>query len=72
MAGEWIERVRSLLEAPSPAVLTTYRKDASALDSPVWFRRNDGAFDTRRCPQARPRCSESLGSGSLLPAPSTT
>jgi hypothetical protein len=26
----WVERLRSLLEAPSPAVLTTYRKDASA------------------------------------------
>jgi len=26
---EWTERVRSLLEAPSPAVLTTYRKDGT-------------------------------------------
>jgi PPOX class probable F420-dependent enzyme len=41
----WIEGVRSLLEAPSPAVLTTYRKDGSALVSPVWFRWNDGAFE---------------------------
>jgi hypothetical protein len=26
----WVERLRSLLEAPSPTVLTTYRKDTSA------------------------------------------
>jgi pyridoxamine 5'-phosphate oxidase-like protein len=32
------ERFRSLLEAASPAVLTTYRRDGSALASPVWFR----------------------------------
>jgi PPOX class probable F420-dependent enzyme len=41
----WIDGVRSLLEAPSPAVLTTYRQDGSALVSPVWFRWNDGAFE---------------------------
>jgi PPOX class probable F420-dependent enzyme len=35
----------SLLEAPSAAVLTTYRKDGTALVSPVWFRWNDGAFE---------------------------
>ena len=40
-----IERVRSLLEAPSPAVLTTYRKDGSAAVSPVWFRWIDGWFE---------------------------
>lgn len=45
MARESIEDVRSLLEAPSPAVLTTYRKDGSALVSPVWFRWLDGAFE---------------------------
>lgn len=39
------EDVRSLLEAPSPAVLTTYRKDGSALVSPVWFRWCDGVFE---------------------------
>ncbi len=38
MTEGWIEGVRSLLEAPSPAVLTTYRKDGSANVSPVWFR----------------------------------
>ncbi len=37
--------MRSLLEGPSPAVLTTYRKDGSALVSPVWFRWSDGGFD---------------------------
>jgi PPOX class probable F420-dependent enzyme len=41
----WVEGVRSLLEAPSPAVLTTYRKDGSALVSPVWFRWLDGRFE---------------------------
>ena len=33
------ERLASLLEAPSPAVLTTYRNDGTAVASPVWFRR---------------------------------
>jgi PPOX class probable F420-dependent enzyme len=37
--------MRSLFEAPSPAVLTTYRQDGSALVSPVWFRWNDGFFE---------------------------
>jgi PPOX class probable F420-dependent enzyme len=41
----WIEQVRSLLEAPSPAVLTTYRQDGSALVTPVWFRFEDAAFE---------------------------
>ena len=45
MTESWIEGVRSLLEAPSPAVLTTYRKDGSALVSPVWFRWHDGGFE---------------------------
>jgi hypothetical protein len=40
----WVERVRSLLEAPSPAVLTTYRKDG-AHTVPVWFRWNDPAVE---------------------------
>lgn len=40
-----IEQVRSLLEAPSPAVLATYRTDGSALVSPVWFRWNADAFE---------------------------
>jgi PPOX class probable F420-dependent enzyme len=41
----WVEPVRSLLEAPSPAVLTTYRKDGSAHTVPVWFRWTDEAFE---------------------------
>lgn len=45
MNGVWIDRVRSLLDAPSPAVLTTYRADSSALVSPVWFRWADEAFE---------------------------
>ena len=45
MTEAWIDGVRSLLEAPSPAVLTTYRKDGGALVSPVWFRWHDGAFE---------------------------
>jgi PPOX class probable F420-dependent enzyme len=35
----------SLLAGPSPAVLTTYRKDGTALVTPVWFRHHDGAFE---------------------------
>lgn len=30
--------LRSLLDDPSPAVMTTYRQDGSAAASPVWFR----------------------------------
>ena len=41
----WLEGVRSLLEGPAPAVLTTYRKDGSALVTPVWFRWTGGAFE---------------------------
>lgn len=36
--------MQSLLEAPSPAVLTTYKKDGSALVTPVWFRWDGEAF----------------------------
>ena len=39
------EQQRSLLEAPSPAVLTTYRKDGSASVSPVWFRSSDDVLE---------------------------
>ena len=41
----WVEPVRSLLEAPSPAVLTTYRMDGSAHTVPVWFRWTDEALE---------------------------
>ena len=44
-AEGWFEPVRSLLEAPAPAVLTTYRTDGSALVTPVWFRFADVAFE---------------------------
>ena len=40
-----LDEVHSLLDGPSPAVLTTYRKDGSALTTPVWFRFHDGAFE---------------------------
>jgi PPOX class probable F420-dependent enzyme len=45
MNRDWTETHRSLLEAPAPAVLTTYRRDGSAHVSPVWFRWNQGAFE---------------------------
>jgi PPOX class probable F420-dependent enzyme len=45
MTEEGLQGVRSLLEAPSPAVLTTYRKDGSALVTPVWFRWTGEAFE---------------------------
>lgn len=45
MAAQSLDSVRSLLEAPSPAVLTTYRKDGSANVSPVWFRRRGDALE---------------------------
>ena len=45
MSNAWIEPLRSLLEAPSPAVLTTYRRDGEALVSPVWFRWIDDRFE---------------------------
>jgi len=41
VAGE----MRSLLDAPSPAVLTLYRPDGEAIVSPVWFRVHDGSFE---------------------------
>jgi len=40
-----LDDVRPLLQAPSPAVLTTLRKDGSPLTTPVWFRFHDGAFE---------------------------
>lgn len=45
MGQKWSQDVRSLLDAPSPAVLTTYRQDGSALVTPVWFRWAAGAFE---------------------------
>jgi PPOX class probable F420-dependent enzyme len=43
--SDWPADFRSLLDAPSPAVLATYRKDGSALVTPVWFRWLDGLFE---------------------------
>jgi Pyridoxamine 5'-phosphate oxidase len=40
-----LDDVQSLIDAPSPAVLTTYRKNGSALTTPVWFRFHEGAFE---------------------------
>jgi PPOX class probable F420-dependent enzyme len=45
VAEDWTAELRSLLDAPSPAVLTTTRKDGSPLATPVWFRWLDGAFE---------------------------
>lgn len=45
MTEEWTDDLSSLLQAPSAAVLTTYRQDGSALVSPVWFRWHAGAFE---------------------------
>ena len=45
MGENWAARFESLFDSPSPAVLTTYRADGSALVSPVWFRWADGAFE---------------------------
>ncbi len=45
VTDERIEGLRSLLEGPAPAVLTTYRKDGSAFTTPVWFHWNDGTFE---------------------------
>jgi hypothetical protein len=38
MSRDWVERVRSLPEAPAPALLTAYHSDGSAHRVPVWFR----------------------------------
>jgi Pyridoxamine 5'-phosphate oxidase len=35
----------SLFHAPSPAVLVTYRKNGTAVASPVWFRFRDDTFE---------------------------
>lgn len=39
MRTELSKSIVSLLEAPAPAVLTTTRRDGTAVSSPVWFRR---------------------------------
>jgi hypothetical protein len=65
VAIERIQDFSSLLEAPSPAVLTTYRKSGTAATSPVWFRFTGSWFEIviaendvkLRHLAAHPRCS---------------
>lgn len=45
MRENWTRGLESLLDGPSPAVLTTYRQNGTAVVSPVWFRYHDGAFE---------------------------
>jgi PPOX class probable F420-dependent enzyme len=40
-----LDDVRTLLEAPAAAVLTTTRRDGTALTTPVWFRWTGAAFE---------------------------
>jgi PPOX class probable F420-dependent enzyme len=40
-----LDDLRSLLDAPAPAVLMTYRLDGSSAVSPVWFRYTGEAFE---------------------------
>ena len=35
----------TLLAGPAAAVLTTYRRDGTAVPSPVWYRRADDALE---------------------------
>lgn len=35
----------AVLDEPTPAVLTTYRKDGTASTSPVWFRRHGATLE---------------------------
>ena len=59
------DRFATLLHGPSPAVLTTYRKDGTAATSPVWFRFIDDGLEVviagddvkLRHLAARPQCS---------------
>ena len=40
-----MQEFATLFQAPSPAVLTTYRKDGTAVTSPVWFRFQGDSFE---------------------------
>lgn len=65
VSAEVPDSLTTLLERLSPAVLTTYRKDGTAVSSPVWFRAASGnlevviaADDVKLRHVARdPRCS---------------
>lgn len=60
-----VERFGTLLNGPAPAVLTTYRRNGTAVASPVWFRFADDRFDVviarddvkLKHLAARPECS---------------
>jgi len=45
MSVIWPTGFQTLLDSPSPAVLTTYRRDSTASVSPVWFRFQDRRFE---------------------------
>jgi len=45
MSVIWPTDFQTLLDSPSPAVLTTYRKDSTVSVSPVWFRFHDRRFE---------------------------
>ena len=45
MSVIWPTDIQTLLDSPSPAVLTTYRQDSTASVSPVWFRFHDWSFE---------------------------
>jgi len=45
MSAIWPTDIETLLDSPSPAVLTTYRQDGTASVSPVWFRFHDRTFE---------------------------
>jgi PPOX class probable F420-dependent enzyme len=45
MTARSLADVQTLLDAPAAAVLTTTRKDGSALVSPVWYRWNGTVFE---------------------------
>jgi PPOX class probable F420-dependent enzyme len=45
MATASLDDVRTLLEAPAAAVLTTSRRDGTPSTTPVWFRWTGAAFE---------------------------
>lgn len=65
MTSLLLDDLRTLLDGPSAAVLTTQRKDGTALSSPVWFRWTGHAFEvviargdvTLRHLERDPRCA---------------
>lgn len=42
---QWLARFGGLVDAPAPAVLTTYRANGTAVSSPVWFRLRANVFE---------------------------